>query len=360
MEACVQETKDLLSAYTDDEILNTRRMNDPTMIMAMKFLGKLVGGMAQIRPATVPYVTQRIIQLSLDHGMSPVSPIGFVHLGSYIAKLGDIRKGYHYVKLALSLLDKVGSRESAGEVISFGAQVRAYVEPLQAALEYQHEGYAAAMASGDVNMAAANSMAYCSNSFCAGVNLQVVRKQHEEAIKFMEERKLSIFMLQSQYTLHSIFKLIGTDEEPKKHFSDEELSILATNNSVMTTYYYQKTYISFMSRSYDGTKANIEKHLACVSNTWANLFLHHAFQAFYVGLISFWLARKSRNGHQQQQWYERGKSSKLALQKWTESSRWTFENKWHLLKAERHTATTMLKRLRRIMIRLYPPPKITR
>ncbi|KAL7425429.1 hypothetical protein ACHAXM_000009, partial [Skeletonema potamos] len=41
METCVQETKDLLSAYTDDQILNTSRMTDPTMIMAMKFLGKL-------------------------------------------------------------------------------------------------------------------------------------------------------------------------------------------------------------------------------------------------------------------------------------------------------------------------------
>jgi predicted ATPase len=91
MEACVEETKDLLSAYTDDAILNTRRMTDPTMIMAMKFLGKLETGMTQVMPKAVPFVTQRIIQLSLDHGMSPVSPIGFVHFGSYMAKLGDIR-----------------------------------------------------------------------------------------------------------------------------------------------------------------------------------------------------------------------------------------------------------------------------
>ena len=91
MEACVQETKDLLSFYTDDEILNTRPMTDPTMIIAMKFLGKLGVGMCQIMPESSPYVMQRIIQLSLLHGMSPVSPIGFVYLGSYIAKLGDPR-----------------------------------------------------------------------------------------------------------------------------------------------------------------------------------------------------------------------------------------------------------------------------
>ncbi len=93
-----------------------------------------------------------------------------------------------------------------------------------------------------------------------------------------------------------------------------------------------------MFRSYDDTKANIEKYLARIGNTWANLFLHHAFHAFYVGLASFWLARKSRDGQQQQQqhqqWQERGKLFTLALKKWAESSHWTFENKWCLLEAE--------------------------
>jgi predicted ATPase len=331
MEACVEETKDLLSGHTDDEILNTGRMTDPTMIMAMKFLGKLELGMTQLMPKSVPYVTQRIIHFSLSHGMSPVSPIGFVHLGSYIAKLGDIRGGYHYVKLALTLLDKVGSRESAGEVMCVGAQVRAYVEPLQAALEYQHVGYAAAMASGDVSIAAGNKMLSCSNCFFAGVNLRIVREKYSEGIKFLEERKQMIFILHSQYVQHSASKLIGTDEEPK-HVSAEEQSILATNNSVGASYYFQKAFICFMFRSYDDTKENIEKYLACIGNTsWANLFLHHAFQEFYIGLISFWLARKSRDG---QQWYERGNNSKLALKKWAKSSKWTFENKWYLLEAE--------------------------
>jgi hypothetical protein len=305
-------------------------MTDPTMIMAMKFLGKMEVGMTQIMPKSAPYVSQQIIQLSLDHGMSPVSPIGFVHFGSSVAKLGDIRGGYKYVKLALVLLDKVGSRECAGEVICFGTQVRAYVEPLQAALEYQNEGYAAAMASGDVYLAAVNSMLSCGCSFFAGVNLQIMREKYNEAIKFFKERKMVIFMVQTQYVQHSIFKLTGKDEEPK-YVSAVEQNILATNNSVRTSYYFQKSFICFMFRSYDGTKENIEEYLACIDNTWADLLLNHAFHAFYIGLISFWLARKSRG---KQQWHERGNKSKLALKKWAESSRWNFENKWYLLEAE--------------------------
>ncbi|KAL7439121.1 hypothetical protein ACHAXM_006808 [Skeletonema potamos] len=330
MEACVQETKDLLSAYTDDEILNTRRMTDPTMIMAMKFLRKLVAGMSQIMPEKAPYVTQQIIQISLNHGMSPVSPIGFVHFGSYMAKLGDIRGGFNYVKLARSLLDKVGSRECAGEVICIGTHVIAYVEPLQAALEYHNEGYTAAMVSGDVGLAALNKLFSCAGSFFSGVNLQTMREKCAEGIKFMGERKQVIFMMQMQHVQHSVFKLIGADEEPK-YLSADETNILATNNSVRTTYYYQRTYMSFTFRSCDDTKENCEKYFTCIGNTWSNLFLHHALHTFYIGLISFWLARQSREA---QLWHERGKKSKLSLKKWAETSQWTFENKWYLLEAE--------------------------
>ncbi|KAL7434817.1 hypothetical protein ACHAXM_004348 [Skeletonema potamos] len=329
VEACIQETKALLSACTDYETLNSRRMTNPTMIMAMKFLGKMEVGMTQIMPNSAPYVMQRIIQLSLYHGMSPVSPTGFVHLGSYMAKLGDISGGYHYVKLARSLLDKVGSRESAGEVICFGTQVAAYVEPVQAALEHHNEGYAAAMASGDINLAALNNMLYCNNSFFAGSKLQTMRGKCAEAIKFMKERKTVIFMLQTQFFQHTVFKLIGTGEEPE-HLSEGN-DILVTNNSVRASYYYQRAYTSFMLRSYDDTNENITMYLACISSTWANLFFHHAFHSFYVGLISFWLERKSTEG---QHWYQRGNNSKFALRRWAESSQWTFENKWYLLEAE--------------------------
>mmetsp|Transcript_24007 Transcript_24007/g.39085 ORF Transcript_24007/g.39085 Transcript_24007/m.39085 type:complete len:1132 (+) Transcript_24007:489-3884(+) len=330
MEDCVNGAKDLLSGYTDDEILNTKRMTDPTMIIAMKFLEKMELGMTQIMPESAPHVMQQIIQISLSYGMSPVSPIGFVHLGSYIAKLGDISEGYRYVKLARSLTDKVGSRESAGEVICFGTQVRAYVEPLQATLEYHYEGHAAAMASGDIMQAATNTICYCANILLAGMNLHTTREKCAESENFMYERKMLIFMVQLQCIQRSVFKLIGTDEKPKNDSAEGE-NILATNNSVMTSHYFQKAYISFMFRLYDDSKHYTEKYLDCIVSTWANLLLLHAFHAFYIGLVSFWVARKSR---EEQSWYQRGNKSKLALKKWTESSQWSFENKWYLLEAE--------------------------
>eukprot|EP00985_Skeletonema_marinoi_P010653 scaffold4990_cov72-Skeletonema_marinoi.AAC.1 len=330
VKARVQETKDLLSSHTDDEILNSKPMTDSTMIIAMKFLGKLEIGMNHLMPKSLPYVTFKIIELSLTHGMSPVSPLGFAYYGSYLAKQGNINKGYHYVKLALSLLDKVGSRENAGEVIFVCTLVKSYVEPLQATLEYHHEGYAAAMASGDSSQAVINLLALNSSSFFAGANLQRIQEQCSITIQLCEERKMVIFMVQAQQFQRSSSKLIGTGEEP--NHSSEGQDILASNSSVLRSYHYHTAYISFIFRSYDDTIENIEKYFALQENTWGILFLAQAVHAFHTGLISFWVARKSKE--QRLRWYQRGNQSKLALRRWAESSQWTFENKWYLLEAE--------------------------
>ena len=301
------------------------------MIMAMKFLSKLLLGMAQIMPKSAPRVAKQIIHLSIDHGMSPASPLGFAHFGSFAAKLGDISGGYNYGKLARSLLNKLGFREN-GEVICLGTHVASYIEPLQSTLEYYDEGYAAAMAAGDILQAALNMYSGYNSFFFAGVKLQTTREKGDEVIKFMRERKIGIFLMMTQCVHNSVLRLVGEDEERKRN-SPEEEKILATNNSARTTHSFQKLYISFMFRLYDETKDYAEEFLACVANsTWVNLIFAHSFHAFYIGLVSFWVARSSSDCREQ--WYERGNKSKLALRKWAETCRWNFENKWYLLEAE--------------------------
>jgi predicted ATPase len=285
VEACVKETKELQLACTDDEILNTKCMTDPTMIMTMKFLGRLEFTTMLTMPRTVPFVTQQIIQLSLSKGMSPVSPIGFAYFGAYIAKLGDISYGYHCVKLALSLVDKVGSKESAAEILAVCAQVAPFVEPLQSASEYHMKGYAASMTTGDVSSAMVNSIQLESTNIYAGVNLQIVSGRIEKSIMLFKEQNHVVFTVQLQQMQRTVYGLIGSDEEPE-HLSEEQ-NILASNKSVMRTYWYQKSLACFMFRCYDETRDYTENFFACSEDTWSNLMFVHSASVFYTGLISF-------------------------------------------------------------------------
>jgi hypothetical protein len=197
-------------------------------------------------------------------------------------------------------------------------------------LEYHHEGYAAAMASGDSSLAVVNMFALNASSFFAGTNLQRMEGLCDNTVELCEQRQQSIFMVQAQQVQRTVSKLIGKGEEPQ--YSSEGRDILASNSSVLRSYHYQTAYVSFIFRSYDDTIENIEKYFDLQQTTWGNLFLAHAIHAFHTGLISFWVARKSKE--LRQQWYDRGNQSKLALRRWAESSQWTFENKWYLLEAE--------------------------
>ncbi|KAL7491484.1 hypothetical protein ACHAWT_001521, partial [Skeletonema menzelii] len=330
VEVCVKETKDMLSAYTYDELLNMRRMTDSTMIMAMN---KLMLAMGQIMPKSAPHVAQQIIQLSLSHGMSPASPLGFAHFGSYAANLGDIRGGYNYVKLARSLMDKSGSRENAGEIICLHTQVVSYLEPLQATLEYHDEGYAAAMAAGDIIQASVNIYTGFISTFHAGVKLQKIREKGDEVIKFMQERKVVVFLIPVQCMQNSVLKLIGIDEEPKDNDAENE-SILAKNINAKAAHYLQNLRKEILGPIWCSHTLSVNFALVSFHSGWPEAQMigsNGSFREFCIGLVSFWVARSSND---REQWYERGKKSKLALRKWAETSQWTFENKWFLLEAE--------------------------
>ena len=162
------------------------------------------------------------------------------------------------------------------------------------------------------------------------MNLEIAKEKCAQAENFMYERKMLAYIVQLHCCQHAVFKLEGTDEIPKYVRAEEE-TIIATNASVRRSHFFWKAYISFMFRSYDDSKHYAEQCRDCFVNTWSFLLVAHSNHTFYIGLISFWLARKSTDG---QQWLETGKQSQLALKKWTESSQWTFENKWYLLEAE--------------------------
>ncbi|KAK1737762.1 putative AAA ATPase [Skeletonema marinoi] len=131
---------------------------------------------------------------------------------------------------------------------------------------------------------------------------------------------------------HPVLKLMGADEDMTFLAVEQHILGLGSNESISRVTYNYKAFVSFMFRCYDDVKFYIEKVYACRDNSWATLFYAHSGEAFSVGLINFWLARKERKKHQQ--WFMRGSENKLALKRWTQSCQWTFEAKWYLLEAE--------------------------
>ena len=277
------------------------------------------------------------------------------------------------------LLDRIGSKEVAGEVIAVGSQVLCFVEPLQTIVEFHAEGYTIASAAGDLSGASGNTLFYCVDSFWAGVKLADCNERYNRALRLMELRGNVALHASITSVKKNIRLLMGVDE------GGDELSITddaeaqtaqdlqEPNHIVSYAIFFQKMYIHFIFCESVKMKVSAELFFGISNpNIWSlyhysvrnNLLImmlylsamichvilfstkstpgrsHHTpflifflvqtVHMFYGGLVAFRLYRETKNPI----WAERGQAAKIATKKWAESSRHNFQHRVYLLEAE--------------------------
>ena len=157
----LDSTKALLASLSDDALLNYPVMGNPSKILAVELLAKNYTFLPFLddRDAMLT-ILLKVIQISLMHGMSPMSPIAFAQYGNYLALVRDeFQEGYHYAKLALSLMKKSPSRAHDGNIMFHSNYTKLYVEPMQSVIELYPDAYRASMKSGSPG-ATASSVVY--------------------------------------------------------------------------------------------------------------------------------------------------------------------------------------------------------
>lgn len=148
-----------------------------------------------IRPSDQPIVVLQMVILSIEHGMSPLSPLAFVVYGSFLASMGDIREGCRYARISKALLDKVGSRQVTGNVMAYFAQLMAYSSPVQSAIEFHIEGGKAAMTSGSTVYGLMNAMLYDICSYWSGKKLRSVVSRLGQTVSLLKQNKGFVFLV---------------------------------------------------------------------------------------------------------------------------------------------------------------------
>ncbi len=327
----IEQTKLTLQRFADQELIDYKVMIDPSMIMAMKFLARLEITLYYTRPAGVPIISLKMVQLSIDHGMSPVSPIGFTYLGQHVATCGDFDEGCRYVNIAKKLLDKIGSKDLSGEVIAVGSQLLHFVKPIQVSIELHTEGYNIAMSAGDMPGALLNRAFYCGIAFWSTAKLIICHEHLSQTCRLLDQHghfNLLSHMIQTEQNIQLLMgKIDGLKETPK---SPQVVEILKNaNHHGSLAFIFQKTYIHFMFREYDDMKLFAEKFFSMNHHNWLWLYAHVS-QKFYGGLVAFWVYRQTKDPV----WFKRGRAAKVAMEKWAESSHHNFQHKVYLLKAE--------------------------
>eukprot|EP00804_Cyclotella_cryptica_P022585 CCRYP_009474-RA/>CCRYP_009474-RA protein AED:0.24 eAED:0.24 QI:567/1/1/1/0.66/0.75/4/82/613 len=326
----IMQTQARLSGISEETLLSYHMLSDCRKIMVLKFLAKLESSLQQVNPALLPYVTIKIVDITIEHGLSPMSSIGFAYFGSMIAELGDIRGGYRYAKLAKALLEKNHCNEIAGEVLLQSVEILSYVEPLQTTNEHRIRAQATAMAAGDVYWACMNKLMIPCTLMWSGAKLSEVRDAFINSRRFSEQHEHHTTIYYMKTFERTISILIGDEDQA---LSDNQWiqQVIENNNPYqLVVVYFHKMFLSLVFNNYDEMILSTEKFLESRMPSW-HLLSGHAVHAFIGGLISFRIYRQTHD----HVWSHRGERFKQRIKTWKEQgSLWNFEHKSFLLDAE--------------------------
>ena len=102
----------LLKNKTNEMILRMPIMTDPDKIATVQILNLLFPGAYRTRPKLWGLIVLRVVKLTILHGLSPVSAVGFAFYAAILSMItGNIDGSYRYAELALALVDKFHAKE---------------------------------------------------------------------------------------------------------------------------------------------------------------------------------------------------------------------------------------------------------
>jgi len=102
----------LLKGKTNEMILRMPLMTDPDKISTVQILNLLFPGAYRTRPKLWGLIVLRVVRLTMLHGLSPVSAVGFAFYAAISSMVtGNIDDSYQYAELALALVDKFHAKE---------------------------------------------------------------------------------------------------------------------------------------------------------------------------------------------------------------------------------------------------------
>ncbi|MDF0555162.1 ATP-binding sensor histidine kinase [Kamptonema sp. UHCC 0994] len=158
----LQTLGDRLQGKQISELINLPAMSDSETIAAMQLLAMLFSAIFAACPALLPLYCSTMVSLSLQFGNAPASTIGYVGYGMVLSSfLGEVKTGYDFGRLALSLVNELNVQEfKSSALLFFGAFLQHRQETLRSVILTLKDSYLAGMETGDF-LDAGYSIAIC-------------------------------------------------------------------------------------------------------------------------------------------------------------------------------------------------------
>ena len=149
-----RKLKKLLTGLSDVDILQLPRMKDSKKLAAMQVLNHFVLYTVYTAPNLSALVVMRMIDLTVKHGISAISSMGFVLYGMLLCRFNYVDDGYRYGELALKICN-IFKKEvwTCRTWAGFYGTIYCRKHVIRGALEPLQTAYRVGMRTGDVEYA---------------------------------------------------------------------------------------------------------------------------------------------------------------------------------------------------------------
>ncbi|MEH2088322.1 trifunctional serine/threonine-protein kinase/ATP-binding protein/sensor histidine kinase, partial [Nostoc sp.] len=309
---------------------------------AMQLLGILFSPILQAMPGLLPILSATMVSLSIQFGNAPGSTVGYaIHSMVLCAFLQEVKTGYSFGRLAISLLDRFHVGEFKCKVLLlFAAWVQHHQESLKATMLTMKDGYATGIETGDFLNAGYNSLNYLIAKFFAGVELDVWEPEiaaYRAVLVQVKQHSAQTYLDIMQQTVQNLREarilsdcLIGTayDETAMipKHHQDKDLSAIA----IAYTY---KLMLAYFFGNYTAAldyNAQAKQYLMAVSGMIFIPIFHFYTALTHLALLS------THPESEQGEFLSLAQTHQTILQQWAQNAPMNHLHKWYLVEAEKH------------------------
>ncbi|TGN10570.1 AAA family ATPase [Leptospira ilyithenensis] len=320
------------------DLANLPISHDRNYLAIMRLLNACIAASFLAQPALFPVIVLKMVRLTLKHGLSPLSPFGFVAFGMIQGfGLGDFEAGYEFGKLAVDSIDKLDAKAfKCRTLFLFGCMISHWKFHAKEGIAIFQESFQSGMETGDLQYAA-----YSLNN----IHFQaLLRRQNlDELANSFDKFESSLFSLK-QSNAYQVFQLNrqvtsilrGNSENllalDGNYFSESVIAVewqTLKNANALFDYYLCKARLDYLFGDLEKAYEYYLLGEPFEGAMFGMMFIPEL--VFFGSLISASLLKTTDNKAKKKEYKKRIDKNQKRLKKWAESSPYNYGHKFHIM-----------------------------
>ncbi|MCW5317363.1 AAA family ATPase [Nostoc sp. KVJ3] len=316
-------------------------MSDRTAQAAMQLLGMLFSAVFRGMPDLLPLLSATMVKLSFQFGNAPASTVGYMIHGMVLCTfLGEVKTGYRFGSLALSLLERLNAQEMKSITLGlFGCFIQHHQQALRATLLTLKDAYTTGMETGEVLYASYSIVTYTRIALYAGVEIDTLESElvaYSTALAQLTQDS-TILLDMTRQVLQNLRETVSQPDRLSGTFYDETVMLPKhQQDNDLTTIafvYIYKLLLAYCFGNYQAALDHITQAEPCLvaGSGLVNISIFHLYAALtYLALFP------TQAEPEQIEMLAQAGTHQTILHQWAQNAPMNHLHKWYLVEAERH------------------------